>query len=500
MNCTIFYSWQSDLPNSSNRGFIEAALEKAAKTLRSDESVRVEPVIDRDTQNTPGAPDISATIFGKIAEADVFVCDVSFINAGTQLPNGQAARPTPNPNVLIELGYAVHCLGWEHIVLVLNTATGQVEELPFDLRGRSVTAYAMTRDDAKAEERNQLAGKLVGALRVILLQVERQRLAAAQIAAPLTPSALEQAVAAIEDGKPSASRLTRTFWAKTLEGLNDLAPDTKSDRFSESERVEQLKGALSNALPLVTDVAHVCKSIAERKALAVGDEFASGFQLLLDRCDVSANFFGSYRAIDFDFWKFLAHELWVIFVAALIRENRWQMLAGVLDRSFMLTGARFPTPTPVSWCYLSRDVASLSSVSRGSGTLSLHSVWLQDHFQNDALNEQCSFESFMGADYFLFLRTRLTPEADAFFQFWYPYGARSLSTLPAFIRRLHSQKLATQMLPALNMDSLDVLRQRIEAAQEGGNWQNKLNPSETVSDGFFSPMSPIEWRSIGKRP
>jgi len=80
MNCTIFYSWQSDLPNSTNRGFIQDALERAAKILRSDESVRVEPVIDRDTQNTPDSHDISATIFRKIAEADVFVCDVSLIS------------------------------------------------------------------------------------------------------------------------------------------------------------------------------------------------------------------------------------------------------------------------------------------------------------------------------------------------------------------------------------------------------------------------------------
>src|SRR5438876_9492524 len=96
---TLFYSWQSDLPNATNRSLILDALERAAKRIRTDDSVTVEPVLDRDTQNVPGAPDIAHTIFQKIEKAAAFVADVSIINAGI-------GRPTPNPNVLIELGYA----------------------------------------------------------------------------------------------------------------------------------------------------------------------------------------------------------------------------------------------------------------------------------------------------------------------------------------------------------------------------------------------------------
>ena len=78
---TIFYSWQSDLPNSTNRRFIQQTLEEAAKALAKD--LTVEPVIDRDTQNVPGSPEIARTIFGKIAVADVVVADVSFIDPGS---------------------------------------------------------------------------------------------------------------------------------------------------------------------------------------------------------------------------------------------------------------------------------------------------------------------------------------------------------------------------------------------------------------------------------
>ena len=77
MSDTIFYSWQSDLPNRTNRGLIQSALEGAVKDIRSDESVMIDPVVDRDTLGEPGAPDIVATIFRKIDNSAIFVCDVS---------------------------------------------------------------------------------------------------------------------------------------------------------------------------------------------------------------------------------------------------------------------------------------------------------------------------------------------------------------------------------------------------------------------------------------
>lgn len=125
---TIFYSWQSDLPNRTNRGFIQDALERVAEDVRSDDALAIEPVVDRDTAGVPGSPAISDTILQKIGRADVFVPDVSIVMSGS------AGRSSPNPNVVMELGYAVAQLGWDRIIMVMNTAFGDVTQLPFDLR------------------------------------------------------------------------------------------------------------------------------------------------------------------------------------------------------------------------------------------------------------------------------------------------------------------------------------------------------------------------------
>jgi hypothetical protein len=168
--CIVFYSWESDLPNSTNRGFIQKALEDAAKSIRSDDSIKIDPVIDRDTSGVPGSPDIANTIFSKIDASDIFACDVSIIN------QGEKSKPTPNPNVLIELGYAVKSLKLERIIMIMNTAFGGPELLPFDLSKKRVSTYCISEDDVdKSTERKKLTQLLDSAIRTIVSHVDKAR-------------------------------------------------------------------------------------------------------------------------------------------------------------------------------------------------------------------------------------------------------------------------------------------------------------------------------------
>ena len=137
MKYTVFFSWASDLPNATNRTFIQDALSDAIKAINRDDNVQLEVCLDRDTQGVPGSPPIADTIFDKIENCNLFVCDVSIINKGTK------SRKTPNPNVLIELGFAARHLSWDDIVCVCNIDFGPVEDLPFDIRHRRVKPYSL---------------------------------------------------------------------------------------------------------------------------------------------------------------------------------------------------------------------------------------------------------------------------------------------------------------------------------------------------------------------
>lgn len=163
MNYTIFYSWQSDLPSSSNRSFIQSALEKATRLISKDETFQLDAVVDRDTYGIAGSLSIVESITGKIAKSDVFVCDISIINSS------ESGRPTPNPNVLYELGFASAILGWQRIIMIQNTAYGNIEMLPFDLRGRRILQYCLHSSiENKSEEKTSLKDNLTQILKAAL--------------------------------------------------------------------------------------------------------------------------------------------------------------------------------------------------------------------------------------------------------------------------------------------------------------------------------------------
>lgn len=169
--CKVFYSWQSDLPNSTNRGFIQKALEDAAKLIRSDDSIEIDTVIiERDTAGVPGAPDIANTIFSKIDGSDIFVCDVSIIN------QREKSKSTPNPNVLIELGYALKSLKSERMIMVMNTAFGEPKLLPFDLSKKRTSTYCISEtNEDKSVERKKLTQLLCSAIRAIVSHADKSR-------------------------------------------------------------------------------------------------------------------------------------------------------------------------------------------------------------------------------------------------------------------------------------------------------------------------------------
>jgi hypothetical protein len=174
MASTIFYSWQSDLPNSVNRGFIEDALEKAIRQLNKDLTVEESPreeklTVDKDTKGVPGSPPIVDAIFQKIANACVFVPDVTFVG------QTEKTRPLPNPNVLIEYGWAIRELGYSKIVAVMNSAFGEPswDTLPFDMRHvRWPITYHLPLNST-SEQKVSVRDGLVKALYDALLQIVR---------------------------------------------------------------------------------------------------------------------------------------------------------------------------------------------------------------------------------------------------------------------------------------------------------------------------------------
>ncbi|MBR4678942.1 MAG: hypothetical protein IKO99_13175 [Bacteroidales bacterium] len=173
MKKTIFFSWASDFNSSiSHKEMILNCLKIAAilkgnkelsviSTSVTDEEIHiVEYELNEDSQLIPkeyeiqtatsgelGSPSIKDTIFDRIARCSLYVCDVSIaisekeINLNTEqnaiipkLSDKKNGRKSPNPNVMIELGYAIHTLGWNKILMFFDSSEYKPEDLPFDIK------------------------------------------------------------------------------------------------------------------------------------------------------------------------------------------------------------------------------------------------------------------------------------------------------------------------------------------------------------------------------
>lgn len=125
---SIFYSWQSDI--NASRKSIDKKLSAIEKEFKNKNEIEI--IIDKATRDTEGSIPISDTLIEKICKADFFVCDISIIHEKNVMP-----RRTPNPNVLIELGYAVACLGWDRVIMFVGNKV-DIDDLPFDIKHRRI--------------------------------------------------------------------------------------------------------------------------------------------------------------------------------------------------------------------------------------------------------------------------------------------------------------------------------------------------------------------------
>ena len=175
MAYTVFWSWQGDLTKDSNRWFISHCLMKAVKQVNKTFDVVGRETVDLDeaTKGEPGMAEIDQMIFKKIDECAVMVADV------TPIIETKTGKHVPNPNVLIELGYAMGARGLDHIIAIMNTSYGNIDDLPFDIRNKRILYYHLKKnanENERNEECNNLIGKLKDAIKSNLDKVLSERL------------------------------------------------------------------------------------------------------------------------------------------------------------------------------------------------------------------------------------------------------------------------------------------------------------------------------------
>lgn len=221
MPLTIFYSWQSDTRAACNRTLIQVALTGAIAELRGLPATSLDVAIDRDTIGTPGSPDIASTILEKIDRCSAMIADVTLVDSASD------SRRFPNPNVLLEVGYAIKAKSFARIILVMNTHFGAVEQLPFDLRGKRVLTYTSPPEaESRASSRDSLKASLISAL-VETLRLETELETTSTVNDIDVPAVRAEIASLLTSNLPNVAEQLRPI-LQTLDQSRTLAPSDYS--------------------------------------------------------------------------------------------------------------------------------------------------------------------------------------------------------------------------------------------------------------------------------
>lgn len=453
----IFYSWQKDLPNNTNWTFIETALKKVVKTIRNDDSIQVEPVIDRDTLGIAGSPEIPSTILAKIDRCDAFVCDLSIINKGSKF------KLMPNPNVLFELGYALRRFNesgignWNNIIMVMNTAFGELNKLPFDLDKRRVVVYSCSENEEdKASERKILEGKLESQIRSIIENTEfREENKVKEV------SIFEQTIEAIENAKPNRTILVKKYLKWLIEEI-----DKTNEIYVDGEkREDSIIEAINASEYVVFDFARLSETIALVKDFDVAKMVYDNFAEILDRYNFRENN-GSFRDIDFDYYKFIGHEVFVMFISFFVKTSNWDFISKLLSNNIYIQNNYNRQPESVQFGYISQDAKffRLRNTNLKLNLIHPHSTAINNQISNSRINEIVPMSQLTETDLFLFLYSRFNTPEKTYYHNWYMQSFVYLRHSPKFLLETYKRQKAIELMQLFNIDDIETFRQKVNEA------------------------------------
>ena len=173
----IFFSWQVDSAENTNRTFIRKALDDAAAEIALEINVIDVPRITSGMEGIAGSPEVASVMFEKIDDSAIFVGDTTLVGVILDA-DGKVKKRVPNPNVSLEMGYAAATLGWHRVICVMNEWEYTRHEQPFDTRNRRFPIdYTLSPEMAAVTEtRRKIRTGLKSWLKKAIVDIEQSEL------------------------------------------------------------------------------------------------------------------------------------------------------------------------------------------------------------------------------------------------------------------------------------------------------------------------------------
>ena len=178
---------------------------------------------------------------------------------------------------------------------------------------------------------------------------------------------------------------------------------------------------------------------------------------------------GRYRTIDYDGFKFLAYEMFVSFIAGLIKYERWEALDDLLSTDIFVdkgydSGYK-------SFVRVSEGMQSLDELRNKRlyqhKRASVVADFIKSRFSESKLSELITFKEFVETDYFLFVRSVCdVGDTDDLYNIWYPQSFVYLSWVPKYIMMAESKVFLDKLSKAVGFDNSEDFKVKFKGRHE----------------------------------
>ena len=252
----------------------------------------------------------------------------------------------------------------------------------------------------------------------------------------------------------------KEFLKNIYNDLTSTKPDLSKFINIDEAIIDQIRNGKSITYSFIESVLLASKYNNLEAINSIYDYFGSALKLY----DIPDGFSGKYNILEFDGYKFLIYEMFVGFIASLIKFDRWEKIGGLLSRDIFIEKRKSKF---VSVPYISQYVKSLDEIRDSRLKLNRISVtadMINDRFTQENLSELISHKEFLEADYFLFIRT-LTHSKDlsSLRDVWCPRSCIYLNYPPGYIVKSESKSFANKIIEATGYNSYDLFFKELES-------------------------------------
>lgn len=276
-----------------------------------------------------------------------------------------------------------------------------------------VLTYKLPSGADKKEAKKSLKSSCIEAVKAVLGELEESE-AEVELADPALA-----VIEAIKNKEPDVMRKVRSYVIWTVNELDHF----DKEEF-DGEEDEKLFQAIQKTVPLVKGFDSIANAISAYGASDVATALFKSLEVLVTRFHTALGFSGSYRTSDFDLYKFVGHEVLVILIAYLIKDERFELINDLLQTRIHMENHPSGRPETVGFDMINNHLPLLDDVRTRRLTVnnqkrvSIHADILKDRHENMPLSENLTWEEFKDADHFLCLYSIIHDRSD--FGSWWP--------------------------------------------------------------------------------